>query len=62
MQCHRHLLAADLNAAWNGDQSDARPGGELGDGIYNNPAFPNSPLNGLTIDQINHRSGRDLAV
>lgn len=53
-QYHRHLLSAELNAAWNGNESMAVPGGQLGSGIYNNPAFPGSALNGLTIDQINH--------
>jgi hypothetical protein len=50
-QYHRHLLAAELNAAWNGDENNATPDGTFGAGIYNNPS---SSLNGLTIDQINH--------
>ena len=50
-QYHRHLLAAELNAAWNGDVNNAAPNGTFGAGIYNNPS---SSLNGLTINQINH--------
>jgi hypothetical protein len=53
-QYHRHLLSAELNAAWNGNEQNAAPGGSFGAGIYNNPAFPGSSLNGLTVDQINH--------
>jgi hypothetical protein len=50
-QYHRHLLAAELNAAWNGDETNAMPDDTFGLGIYTNPS---SSLNGLTIDQINH--------
>src|SRR5262249_32288641 len=53
-QYHRHLLSAELNAAWNGDLGDPLPGNTLGIGIYVNPAYPSSSLNGLTVNQIDH--------
>jgi len=53
-QYHRKLLTAELNAAWNGDENNAGPGGQLSLGVYSNPAFPSSSLNGQTVQQINH--------
>ena len=53
-QYHRHLLSAELNAAWNGNESMAAPGGALGGGIYSNPAFPTSSLNGLSVNAVAH--------
>jgi len=53
-QYHRFLLSAELNTVWSGDPQNPGLGGRLGSAIYSNPAFPNSPLNGMTVDAINH--------
>ena len=50
-QYHRHLLAAELNAAWNGSESNPLPSDSFGSDIYHKAG---SSLNGLTIDQIDH--------
>lgn len=50
-QYHRYLLTAELNAAWNGNDNKAKPGGTLASGIY---TASGSSLNGQTINQINH--------
>ena len=50
-QYHRHLLAAELDAAWNGDVNNAAPGGTGDSAIYINPS---SSLNGMSVDQLNH--------
>ncbi|MRS05692.1 hypothetical protein EG832_21120, partial [bacterium] len=45
----KFLLAAQLNAAWNGNINNPAPGGTFGTGLYYSG---NSPLNGMTVNQI----------
>lgn len=48
---YRLLLSSEISAAWNGDDDNPLPSGEMGDAIYHNPG---SSLDGWTVDQINH--------
>ncbi len=45
----KFLLAAQLNAAWNGNINNPALGGTFGTGLYYSG---NSPLNGMTVNQI----------
>jgi protocatechuate 3,4-dioxygenase beta subunit len=45
----KFLLSAELNAAWNGQDNSAAPGGQFGLGIYNNGT---SSLNGMTVNEV----------